>query len=221
MNVLSRTVGVDLASTNDWFVALVLDEVDGPPQEGVRFPDPLFQVRHIHRRRGIPYPAVADDLYAMSTWPALRRSTFVVDGTGVGRAVVDALRQRVSRIHSVVITGGQEATSPSPHESHTPKVDLIGAVSLLMQQGRLAIDESLPDAGALRQELAGFGYSISESGRMTMAATGGGHDDLVLALSLACWWATRPSQGKAWKQAWMSLVAPGALPGHKPEGPRR
>jgi hypothetical protein len=57
----------------------------------------------------------------------------------------------------------------------------------LFHAGDLKIAKSLPEAAALASELQDFRASISEAGYASFGARVGKHDDLVLALALACW----------------------------------
>jgi hypothetical protein len=74
---------------------------------------------------------------------------------------------------------------------HVPKRDLVSGVQVAMQAGRLRVAPGLREWPALRDELANFRYTISESGHDSYGARSGKHDDLVLATSLAVWAATR------------------------------
>ncbi|MFN0168642.1 MAG: hypothetical protein ACKV22_19630 [Bryobacteraceae bacterium] len=46
-------------------------------------------------------------------------------------------------------------------------------------------------AEVLLQELAGFEAGVKPSGHPVFAARGGGHDDRVTAVALACWYCRR------------------------------
>ncbi len=56
----------------------------------------------------------------------------------------------------------------------------------------------LPDAPALIEELADFRANISDAGYTSFCAREGAHDDLVLSVALALWWATRGVHSAAW-----------------------
>lgn len=83
----------------------------------------------------------------------------------------------------VTITGGQEVNG-----LNIPKRQLVSRVQALLQTHRLKIAAHLPLADALQAELLAFRSKISVSGHDTYEAwRESDHDDLVLALALACW----------------------------------
>ncbi len=114
--------------------------------------------------------------------------TLVIDQTGVGRPVIDLLREAnlPATIVPVTITGGDDVTGNSSGY-RVPKRDLVSAIQVLLQQRRLRWASSLAGADDLAQELASFRISISETAHDSYGARSGAHDDLVLALSLAVW----------------------------------
>jgi hypothetical protein len=73
-----------------------------------------------------------------------------------------------------------------------PKRDLVSSLQVALQSGALAIADALPLAATLRQELAGFRVKISLTTGHDSYGAGedwrpAPHDDLVLAVALACW----------------------------------
>ena len=68
---------------------------------------------------------------------------------------------------------------------------LVSTVQALLHDGRLQIQKDLPEAPVLKMELEDFRASVTDSGRWTFGARSGAHDDLVLALALALWRASR------------------------------
>ncbi len=213
MSLVDRIVGVDLGSRQDWTAVVVVDLSQAEATEDDRFPPSDLRVVYTKRLRRLPWPAIADELGAMGQWPALYGCRWVVDQSGVGRPVVDLLRGRVPVMVGVTITSGNDVSRLGPREVGVPKVDLVSAVQVLLQTGRLTVDPATKDAGALRDELLAFTYTITESGHIAMGA-GSGHDDLVLALALACWQAVRSEHNgaTAWGQYLRSLVTPRRLP---------
>ena len=70
-----------------------------------------------------------------------------------------------------------------------PKRDLIAEVQA--EGGKLKIGK-VREGGRLLRELGGTKMSVSGAGRARMGADGPGeHDDLAIALALACWRAKR------------------------------
>jgi hypothetical protein len=68
--------------------------------------------------------------------------------------------------------------------------------------------KNLPEAPVLKMELEDFRASVTDSGRWTFGARSGAHDDLVLALALALWRASR----RVPMQVHPSVLARSALP---------
>jgi hypothetical protein len=60
-----------------------------------------------------------------------------------------------------------------------------------MHTGELKVAPALVEAGPFREELSDFERHITDAGRTTWSARVGKHDDIVLACSLAMWWAVR------------------------------
>ena len=59
---------------------------------------------------------------------------------------------------------------------HVPKADLVAGLRVMMEKKELRMERRLAGSEALVKELAGFG-----------ARGSGEHDDLAIALALACW----------------------------------
>jgi hypothetical protein len=68
---------------------------------------------------------------------------------------------------------------------------LVGQLQALLHAGRLRIAKSQPEAAALAAELQDFRASFTDAGNAIFGARTGRHDDLVLALAIACWWLAR------------------------------
>lgn len=169
-----------------------------------------YAVRHLERLpKGTPYTQqvarvkeIHDHLAQQMRWtprgsrlevvePRPVNVALVVDQTGVGRPVVDMLRD--ARLHpiGITITGGDNVTRDG-YGYRVPKRDLVTTVQVLLQAGRIKIAASLPLAQTLIDELVGFKVAISASGHDSYGNDAGWreapHDDLVLAVALACWW---------------------------------
>jgi hypothetical protein len=71
---------------------------------------------------------------------------------------------------------------------------LLSGLEGLLECGELRIAAKLREAGRLVKEFESMQVEARVNGRWKMGSTAE-HDDLVLALSLACWRAKRPQNG--------------------------
>lgn len=188
-------IGLDLGQAHDYSALAVLER--RPPQAGGQLrPQAVYAVRHLRRfPLGMPYPAVVDavvDLLAPGRLPGC--GALVVDHTGVGRAVVDLLRDRAPPIAlvPVTITAGRRVTVAKDGSLRVPKKELVRCVQVLLEGRQLKLPRDLVEAEALVRELASFRVRITASAHETFGVwREGEHDDLVLAVALACWQAQR------------------------------
>src|SRR4029077_2757853 len=129
--------------------------------------------------------------------------------TGVGAAIVEMFRQapRSGALVPVSITAGQLVIEQEDYSFAVPKKDLASHVQVLLQQRRLKIARSLPDAETLVGELQTYRVKTSTAEALDVWREGA-HDDLVLAVALACWWAERspPWGDNAFAGAGKSIV---------------
>jgi hypothetical protein len=162
-------------------------------------------VRYLQRLPlGTPYPEVVERVRGVVEQVRQRtdRCEVVADATGVGMPVVDLLRSAKvgCNVTAVMVTGGDRATY-SGGVFGVPKTDLVASIQVLLQKGQLKIARSLPDSPRLLKELLDMRtWAGRTPGRMQIGAEGAGeHDDLAMAVALACWQA-RPN--------WSSSPAP-------------
>jgi phage FluMu gp28-like protein len=185
-------VGVDLGQAHDYTAVVVLEQVDEE-----------LHARHIERLPlDTKYPQQVARISEIVTSPELGHSVRVaVDGTGVGRPVVDMLRDalRTHRVPlvSVLISGGSAATHVGNRWS-VPKRDLIGAAQVALQTRELKIAAALPEAQTLVDELTAYRVAISDDGHDSYGnGRDAPNDDLVLATAIATYATTR-SSGRQW-----------------------
>jgi len=179
-------VGLDLGQKRDHAAIAVVEKEPG---------EDLLQVRHLERiALGTSYPRVVARVQELVTDPMLAgQCALAVDGTGVGAPVVDLLRTAKlgCELAAVTINGGERESMTGGMFS-VPKRDLIAGVQVMLEQGELKIAREMREAGALTRELMDVRMTMSGGGRVRLGADGAGeHDDLVIALALACWLAKR------------------------------
>jgi hypothetical protein len=194
---LDYIVSVDLGQTTDYTAIAVVHR-----QQSVAFdPDTLvqqppvisYQLLHLERPElGTPYPAIVARCLALLDRPPLTRATpFVVDRTGVGRPVVDMFTEAGVEPESITIHGGDEVNTTEYRHYRVPKRDLIHTLLKLYQKGVFKVAPGISLAGAMVNELVNFqlkvniatGHDSYEALRESI------HDDLVLAVAMAVWYA--------------------------------
>ena len=222
------SVGVDLGQAADFTAIAVLEKKIVPPETAMFAPvgdhpgnrlvegDVVFDLVYLKRPKlGTPYDTIARrvadlicELEPQGAFGELGQVTLSVDGTGVGRGVVDMLDAEFKRrgatskavprveFRRVSVTGSQ-TTLKRPTRANgywsVPKKDLVFPAVALFQQGKIRIGK-VQDRDALVNELKNYR-------RTTNIATGNmafepwresEHDDLLFALCLALWgWQTR------------------------------
>lgn len=183
-------VGVDLGQAQDYTAIAVVRKMMGTSPTGK--PESRYQLGYLHRPDlGTRYPAIVMQVLAL-----LKRSPLsldvplVVDKTGVGAAVVDLFTASGVRPRALTITGGSAVNRTSLYEVSVPKRELAGLLVTLFQSRRIDIAEGLPLAPVLTNELVNFKMKINlETGHDSYEAWRESvHDDLVLAVAMACWY---------------------------------
>jgi hypothetical protein len=189
-------IGLDLGQKGDYTTIAVVEQ----RMEALEGVDPVtfeartrkrLDVRHMERLPlGTSYPEVGARVCDMVRAPELwRNCVLVVDATGVGAPVMDLLRAAPldCTLLGVTITGGDQQ-SRGPGGWRVPKRDLVTGLQVVLEQDELRIPEGLGVGRTLVTELMNMKVRISESGHDAYGAfRSGEHDDLVLALGLACW----------------------------------
>jgi hypothetical protein len=186
-------VGLDLGQSQDHSALVIIEQTLAPPAH------PCYGVRWLHRwELGTPYPTILRSLHVtLARPPLVGRSELIVDHTGCGRPIVDQLRQGGLSLIAVSLHGG-DTVSHVGSNYRVPKRDLVAAVQLPLQQQRLQFAEALPLTPVLTQELLSFKVKIDPATAHDSysAWRERDHDDLVLALALAVWWAERMARDR-------------------------
>lgn len=176
-------LGVDLGQARDYTAITVLEE----------HPGRKFHIRHMDRIR-LDYVDVVEHVYnLLQREPLQRRTSLVVDATGVGRPVIDLMRSKGLRPVPVTIHGGDVVTKSDDGFWRVPKRDLVASLQVAMETGTLQISDELKLAEVFVKELQNFRVKINiNSGHDTYEAwRERDHDDLVLATAVAAWWGKR------------------------------
>ena len=225
------SVGVDLGQANDFTAIAVLEKTIAPPETAMFSPvgespsnrlvegSIVYDLVYLKRPKlGTPYDTIAKKvadlvckLEPQGAFGELGQVTLSVDGTGVGRGVVDMLDTEFKRrgttsksvprvdFRRVSVTGSQTTLKrPTRTDGYwsVPKKDLVFPAVAAFQQGKIRIGK-VADRDALVNELKNYR-------RTTNIATGNmafepwresDHDDLLFAVCLALWgWQQRRGQ---------------------------
>jgi hypothetical protein len=190
----SYFVGLDLGQAQDFTALAVMARPQVLPGEPASARRCSYALRHLQRfPLGTHYSHVLATLTRLLRTPPLVGSLVVVDQTGVGRAVIDTLadgmRDKVTcTLCTVTVTTGQDLTTGSSGGLRVPKKELVGILQVLLQNRRLQVARSLPDAPLLLRELENFRIKATTVRSDSFEAwREGNHDDLVLAVGLAAW----------------------------------
>jgi hypothetical protein len=185
-----RVIGVDLGQAHD-YTAIALVETQRGPTYGLTF------LERVELQTS--YPKIVQRLVGImkrleNLVPTVR-CQLVVDATGVGRPVVDAIREAGLFPIAATITGGD-----TEHQEgwcyRLPKRSLVSNAQVLLQQRQLKVAGALPLGNTLIKELEAFKVKIDPLTAHDSYSAGreGIHDDLVMAVALALWWAEKFAQ---------------------------
>jgi len=235
----TRIVGIDLGQQRDPTAITVVERgyvpngalynahywLKGREMYSAREPVKLeYHVRHLERPSlGTSYVDVVGRILELLKSLGDKEIVLAVDTTGVGRPVADMLKARLTewldeeesvRINAawITITGGDSVTKVEGGGLRVPKRDLASAPLVLMQNKQLKIAEGLELTPILKRELLNFKVKINiATGHDSYEAwREGDHDDLVLAVAMACW------TGERYMSKEESLARPGRLAAEVP-----
>lgn len=172
--------GLDLGQAKDYTAWSVIERRPGIPA--------IYHIRSLKRfDLGTSYPSIVRQVQVAMENHAIKPNLLLIDNTGVGRAIADLFRQGGLRFYAITITGGDEVNTEGG-SVRVPKRDLVSSIQVLLQTKRLRISSLLPEAQILLEEMTNFQVKISQTGHDSYGAwREGTHDDLLLAVALACW----------------------------------
>ena len=185
--------GLDLGQAQD-YSALAICDYDERLGRG----ETVYAFRYLHRwPLGTSYPAIVADIPQILVHLPPRSVALAVDATGVGRGVYDLFASANLVTAAIQLHGGHQVTYDRGYWN-VPKRDIVAAVQVALQTGRLKIAKALELAATLKQELLDFRYKLDPATAHDSYAAWRekDHDDLVLAVALAVWWGERQAQDR-------------------------
>jgi Terminase RNaseH-like domain len=187
-------LGLDLGQKQDFTAVAVVEKKERPDDK------PMLYLRHLERYAlGTPYgeqmdrvASLVEQIKRQINHIRPRQPELVVDATGVGVGVVEMLKDRGLKYRAVSITGGV-FESMSGGTYHVPKRNLVSRAVAPFEGKRLKIARGMRLVPELVKELENFKVKVNirTAHDSYEAWRESDHDDLVLALALACWWAEK------------------------------
>jgi hypothetical protein len=184
-------VGLCLGTNGEPSALSIIERSTYPSFPDTRRQESRFTVRNLHRfAAGATYASIIGDVRKLTAKAPLPGSPLVVDTTLIGRPIVDQFRTAGLPVQVVPVTITGIAQSPLPGGVWSvPKVDLVGLMETLVQDKRFQIVPSLPEAETLKRELTQFKFTgVNDRLRER------DFDDVLLSVSLACWYFARGRQ---------------------------
>lgn len=160
-------MGLDLAKMNDFTVMTIMDRA-------------THEVVFHDRFQKIPYPLQRERIKNASI--KYNRCKIVIDALNVGAQMGDELRNDGVIVEDFK-AGGTIFIGEGDTRFKGTKERIIDKLSAWIEDKNIKI----PPIPVLVDELEGFGYEMTDAGRMTYCAPTGGHDDCVMSLALAVW----------------------------------
>lgn len=181
---VNSALGVDLGEAQD-FTALAT----------VRQIGDAFECTYLARPPlGTTYERVNANILQIMGKPDYADTTLVVDATGVGRPVVERMEDIGLNPIPVVITGGvNEIHEPGDWSWRIPRKTLITVAQICFQRDLIKMPPNNPLAKEAEQEIRSIRRKVNpdRAGDKFEAGRESEHDDIMLALCLALWQATK------------------------------
>lgn len=207
-------ITVDIAKKRDFTSIFVMKRVPllVPGNQALKSPERIVNYCHIvsiDKFNNISYPQVVEAIALRAGHESLvNNHDLLIDGTGIGEAVVDLVRQAGMVPISIVFTGGTQPREVAAEfgrlfdtdnqrlaplqvvkEIHVPKADLVSAGSIMAQQGRVKVAQGLRWRDDFEAQLSAFKGKVNEKTRRIKyeAETESDHDDLVVCYLMGAW----------------------------------
>jgi hypothetical protein len=199
--------GLDLGRRSQ-YAALAVAEQTRDDDAGLA----RYAVRELRRwPPGAGHAAVLADVLGLFAAPPLAGSTLVIDGTAVGASVVEMFRRGGinAYVQEVLITAGHAVSKDETGALRVARAQLASALVALGATRRLRVVRTLPLRAAFDRELDTFTARPAPAGDEQVMADSrvGKHDDLVLAVAVACFCGERFFVGP-----WEPTVDPATSP---------
>lgn len=181
-------VGLDLGQQHDYTVLSVF-KIAGPDRYSQNSKNHYTLTNLYRAPLKISYTEIVDGIALfIHNYLAIHNYTCIVDYTGVGRPIVDMLREQKINVVAVNTTGGVFCNWKSTVEVSVPKRDIVTSLKATLEGRRLSIVNSIDIVDVLVQEFVNFTERKNEFANLQFEAKYGYHDDIVMSAGLAIWY---------------------------------
>jgi hypothetical protein len=137
-----------------------------------------------------PYPAIAARISDIVRRLPRGHTTVIVDRTGA-HAAYDMLVEKGLSPIGLTISGGDSVHRDGRYVT-VPKMRLLTGLLSICYRGELEISKRLRDYVEFRRQLQNIGTMATDAGTGETWRARRGHDDLVIAVSMAGWYLENP-----------------------------
>src|SRR5215468_10546065 len=137
-----------------------------------------------------PYPSIAARIIDIVHRLPRLQTTVIVDRTGAHAAYDMLIEKGLSPVGMTI--SGADSVNWAGRYVTVPKMRLLTGLLSICYRGELEISKSLRDYLELRRQLQNIGTMATDSGSGETWRARRGHDDLVIALSMAVWYLENP-----------------------------
>lgn len=169
-------IGVDLGGVGQDRTAVSVGHIEGDMitiiecitlPENIRFDEKYRMIANVAKRFG-------------------EKTTLVLDATGLGAPIVEAVRTMCPRTIGVTITAAQESNQKDLLNWTVPKSVLVGCVQQTLGRS-MKVSKLCNMYEDLKQEMQNFSYKANTKSLTDSYEAARGHDDLVMSVSYVAW----------------------------------
>ena len=178
----SYIISMDPAQLHDFTALAVMEKVDA-----------TYRILSLKHKQHLPYTEIVEWAKKVFLNPKFRKDVtsppiFVLDIGGVGTAIKDMMSGAKVKTVGIQYTGGT-VVSREGDNWHVSKSFIVGKFLAAWDEGRVLMPSSASFLDMFQGELRAFRGEMSAQGRAKFEAEQGEHDDLVMSVAQAVWFA--------------------------------
>ena len=173
MTEVYRIVGIDPGKERDYFAMVVILVRDKK----------IYVLGAKRWPLGTPYYQVEEDLAQIDQkYPD---QLYVVEKNNTGANVIEVLRDQKG-LHVLGVTTSNNLKNPDRFRNTMDKNAMVLQMKAWFDEERIEFPRDNAEISELKRQLSNYSKKITQGGSVSYGASGQEHDDLVMALMLAC-----------------------------------